>query len=106
MGNFVAASYLGWRWDNWLSAIMGLTCSIIVLLFLPETFAVVLLKRKAERKRKETGNMDAHSAFDGEKKDFGTIVRVYLVRPFGKLIPLFFCPSLLQHLPRLSPFKI
>ena len=36
MGNFIAASYLGWRWDNWLSAIMGLACTFLLLFFLPE----------------------------------------------------------------------
>ncbi|KAK0515009.1 hypothetical protein JMJ35_002388 [Cladonia borealis] len=85
MGNFIAASYLGWRWDNWLSAIMGLACTFLVLFFLPETFGVVLLKQKAERVRKETGNMDAKCIYDGEKKDFKTIVNVYLVRPFVML---------------------
>ena len=83
MGNFIAASYLGWRWDNWLSAIMGLACTFLVLFFLPETFGVVLLKQKAERVRKETGNMDAKCIYDGEKKGFKTIVNVYLIRPFG-----------------------
>ena len=83
MGNFIAASYLGWRWDNWLSAIMGLACAVLVLFGLPETYGPTLLKRKAERMRK-TGNADAKSAFDGEKKDIQTIIQVYLVRPFGK----------------------
>ena len=82
MGNFIAASYLGWRWDNWLSAIMGLSCTFLVLFFLPETYSVVILKKKAARIRK-TGNLDAKCIYDGEKKDFRTIVNVYLVRPFG-----------------------
>ena len=70
--------------DNWLSAIMGLSCTILVLCFLPETFGVVLLKRKAKKARKETGNMDAKCIYDGEKKDLKTIVIVYLVRPFSQ----------------------
>ena len=84
MGDFVAASYLGWRWGDWLSAIMGLSCSVIVPLFLPETFAVVILKQKAEHVRRKTGNVEAKCIFDEEKRDLKKIMRVYLVRPFGK----------------------
>lgn len=84
MGDFIAASYLRWRWDNWLSAIMGLFCSMIVLLFLPETFAVVILKKKAEQVRRKTGNVDAECIYDAEKKDLKTVISVYLVRPFSE----------------------
>ena len=84
MGNFIAASNLRWRWDNWLSAIMGLSCSMIVLFLLPETFAVVILKKKAEHVRRKAGNVEAKCIYDGEKKDLKTIVRVYLVRPFSE----------------------
>ena len=84
MGNYIAASYLGWRWDNWISAIMGLCCTLLVLVALPETYTPALLKAKAARIRKQTGHSNAHSAYDGEKKDIKTIVHVYLVRPFGK----------------------
>ena len=84
MGDFIAASYLRWRWDNWLSAIMGLSCSMIVLLLLPETFVVVILKKKAEQVRAETGNVDAECIYDAEKKDLKTIISVYLVRPFSE----------------------
>ena len=37
MGYFIGVSYLGWRWDNWLSAIMGPACTCLVLCFPPET---------------------------------------------------------------------
>ena len=84
MGNFIAASYLGWRWDNWISAIMGLFCSILVLVCLPETYGPALLKQKAARLRKEIGNPHKHSAYDDEKKGVKSIVYVYLVRPFGR----------------------
>ena len=83
IGNFIAASYLGWRWDNWISAIMGLACFVLILLCLPETHTPTLLKAKAARLRKQTGNANLHSAYDDEKKDIRTIAHVYLVRPFG-----------------------
>ena len=83
MGDSVTASYLRWRWDNWLSAIMGLACTLVVLVFSPETFGIVILKKKAERVRRETGNLNAKCVYDGEKIDIRTTVKVYLVRPFG-----------------------
>ena len=81
MGNFIAASYLGWRWTAWLSGIMGLACSVLILVALPETFAPVLLRRKA-RKARKNGNPAAHSQFDETGGGLGQVARVYLIRPF------------------------
>lgn len=91
MGNFIAQSYLGWRWTQWLSAIMGLACTIMVVLTLPETYAPKLLRQKAARIRRETGNEKAHSMYDDNKKGVKTVVQIYLVRPFSRsrVIPKF-----------------
>ena len=86
IGDFVAQSHLGWRWDNWLSAIMGLASVVLVVFCLPETFAPVLLKRKAAWKRKSTSDDRYHSAFDNESKSVTIIVKTYLIRPFRKYI--------------------
>ena len=84
IGNFVVQSYLGWRWTAWLSGIMGLACSVIILFGLPETFAPVLLQRKAKRARK-AGNAAAHSQFDDMGHGLSNMVRMYLIRPFVML---------------------
>ena len=84
IGNFIVQSYLGWRWTAWLSGIMGLACSILILIGLPETFAPVLLQRKATKAR-AAGNPAAHSQFDATGRGLGNVVRVYLVRPFVML---------------------
>ena len=84
MGNFIAASYLGWRWDNWLSAIMGLSCSVLVFFLLPESSAIVILKKKAKHVREKDGNPEAHCIYDGQEKGLNTIVHVYLIRPFSE----------------------
>jgi MFS family permease len=50
-----AAQYLGWRWTNWLVMILSglgwIMCSLA-----KETYAPVLLQRKAAKIREETGD--------------------------------------------------
>lgn len=54
IGGF-AAEYLGWRWTNWLVMILSgagwFFCSAM-----QETYAPVILQRKAAKMRKETGD--------------------------------------------------
>jgi multidrug resistance protein len=75
----VAGGYLaqakGWRWVFWVIAIAGgaaCTCSIT---FMRETYEPVLLQRKVNRLRKETGNQKLRS-----KLDSGLPVRAYFIR--------------------------
>ncbi|GME39341.1 MFS multidrug transporter [Neofusicoccum parvum] len=86
IGNFVAASYLGWRWNHWLMAIFGLAVTVLCATALPETHAPTLLRREAARVRKETGNPKAHSQFDGQAAGVKAIVQIYLMRSFRMLI--------------------
>jgi DHA1 family multidrug resistance protein-like MFS transporter len=84
MGNFISASYLGWRWTMWLSGIMGLAASALVLVGLPETHVPTILRGKAARMRRETGNSELKSQFDGVSTGVGDIVNIFLVRSFSK----------------------
>ncbi|KAI1823278.1 cycloheximide resistance protein [Xylaria intraflava] len=54
----------GWRWNFWLLAIAGGAVSIFMLIVMTESYAPILLKRKAERLRKETGNDLLRSKLD------------------------------------------
>jgi MFS family permease len=54
IGGF-AAQYLGWRWTNWLVLIFGGTAWIMCAM-IKETYAPALLKKKAAKLRKETGD--------------------------------------------------
>ena len=86
VGGFVYQG-VGWRWINWLVLI------IAVVLFatsfaIPETYTPVLMRQKAERKRKETGDDRYMSRFchkDGEGA-LWALIRTNLKRP---LIMLF-----------------
>ena len=85
-GGFLTESYLGWRWTAWITLIMtALFCSIGFLL-IPETFAPVLLQRKAKRIRYQTRNWAFHAPADENQVDFHEIIVKYLFRPFQMLV--------------------
>jgi MFS family permease len=62
IGGF-AAEYLGWRWTNWLvlifSAVGWIMCACI-----KETYAPIILQKKAAKMRKETGDDRWWSRYD------------------------------------------
>ncbi|KAJ6024272.1 multidrug resistance protein [Penicillium herquei] len=79
IGGFISA-YLGWRWTFWiLSMIAGVICGISII-FMRETFARVLLARKVQRLRKESGNQDLKSRLDKEDST-ATLLRLSFIRP-------------------------
>ncbi|KAK4042986.1 major facilitator superfamily domain-containing protein [Parachaetomium inaequale] len=54
IGGFVYEN-LGWRWGNWLAMILA-GVAVVMLALVKETYAPALLKKKAARMRKETGD--------------------------------------------------
>lgn len=75
-----AASHLGWRWTFWIALIFaGLTLPIS--LFLPESYAPVLLHQKAKALRKTTGNPNILSRAELEPQTKQYIVTKVLTRP-------------------------
>ncbi|KAJ5714841.1 multidrug resistance protein [Penicillium malachiteum] len=78
-GGFISA-YLGWRWTFWiLSIIAGVICGISII-FMRETFARVLLARKVQQLRKESGNPDLKSRLDKEDST-AILLRLSFIRP-------------------------
>ncbi|KAK1446465.1 major facilitator superfamily transporter [Colletotrichum cuscutae] len=73
----VAGGYLiqaaGWRWSK------GGVCSILALLIMRETYAPVLLERKARRLRTETGNhaLRTKADRDGKKLIQRAVIRLF-----------------------------
>ncbi|RKU41272.1 hypothetical protein DL546_000018 [Coniochaeta pulveracea] len=82
-GGFLAEAK-GWRWVFWLLVIVDGFLSVVMFVFARETYAPVLLQRKVDRLRKETGNDLLRS-----KLDAGLSPRDYfkrgIVRPFKML---------------------
>ena len=85
----VAGGYLseaeGWRWVFWVIAIAGGVACAFSITFMRETYEPVLLQRRVNRLKKETGNENLRS-----KLDPGIPVREYflraLVRPTKMLL--------------------
>ncbi|GAA95406.1 uncharacterized protein L969DRAFT_85083 [Mixia osmundae IAM 14324] len=60
-GSAVSESYLGWRWTEYLVVIAAGTIFLADVIWLPETFAPVLLSQKAQKLRLQTGRWELHS---------------------------------------------
>jgi MFS family permease len=75
----------GWRWVFWILAIVSGFTTIMMLLFMPETFAPVLLDRKTKKLRKQTGNQMLRSKLDAGLSPADYIKRG-IVRPLRLLI--------------------
>ncbi|KAJ0426713.1 major facilitator superfamily domain-containing protein [Aspergillus carlsbadensis] len=86
VGGFITESYLGWRWTAWITMIMAATSGIISVIFLPETYAPVLLQRKASRLRLETKNWALHAKLDESPVNLQSILTRYLSRPLVMLL--------------------
>ncbi|CAK9437508.1 uncharacterized protein LODBEIA_P18860 [Lodderomyces beijingensis] len=74
--------YESWRWTFWFMALIS-SCFLFFGWTLPETYAPYLLRKKAERLRRLTGNDRIRSATELEQhKSASEIVSKLLWRPF------------------------
>nr|CDI55510.1 related to MFS multidrug transporter [Melanopsichium pennsylvanicum 4] len=83
IGGWIVQELGQWRWIFWVSSMYGGLTALIGLFLLPETYAPEILKRKARKLRKETGNQKLRTAF--EKQDASSWhakLRQNMVRPF------------------------
>ena len=60
--------------------------SFILLLFLPETYGPVILKRRAQKMRKATGHPNIYAPIELEKKGAKQMMTVTLARPIRMLL--------------------
>lgn len=76
---------VSWRWTFWLGLIIaGVTW--IPLLAMPETYGPVILKRRAKRLRKESGDDDVFAPIELEPQDVRHVVTVVLTRPIRMML--------------------
>lgn len=86
IGGFVYQN-LGWRWNNWLVLIAAGLFGLMGFTH-PETYAPELLRRRAAKLRKETGDERYMSRFcfkDGEG-DPAHLIKLNLKRPVTMLV--------------------
>ena len=72
---------LGWRWTEYITAIWVFTVATVALFCIPEIYGPVLLKNKAKRLRKETGDQRYWHPHEDNKLDLKSIVTKHLARP-------------------------
>ena len=76
---------IGWRWTFWIGLIYAGMTSIPVLL-LPETYAPVLLARRAAKMRKADPTANVYAAMELEPHDFKQLAGVVLTRPLRMVL--------------------
>ena len=87
----------GWRWAFWFSAITGGVFELVFLFLFRETYTPQILRKKAQRLRKETGNPRYCSRYDFDSRSSGVkIIKDGLARPFSMLFrsPIVFILSI------------
>ncbi len=81
MGGFINY-YTSWRWSYYFLIIFAVIVLITISVFVPETYTPVLLRKKAQFKRKQTGDDRWKASIEiSDKSIFWTVVRS-LYRPF------------------------
>lgn len=79
VGGFVTRS-LGWRWTYWLTVICG-GISLIMMSCIRETYLPSLLREKAAKRRRQTGEPRWWSRYD-QKVHITDVLRTGISRPF------------------------
>ncbi|KAI0248053.1 MFS polyamine transporter [Lactifluus subvellereus] len=88
VGSFITTSSLGWRWVFWVMMIFAGSCTLLCLFFLPETFAPVLLARKAKRIRKADPEKHKDLYAESERVSWAprAVLERTIFRPFKMLL--------------------
>lgn len=79
IGGFIS-QYLGWRWTGWITLIFA-GFALVFSCISKETYAPVILRKKAARMRKEMDDPRWWSRYD-QKKSIKEVMKVNLSRPF------------------------
>jgi MFS family permease len=77
----VVNPHLGWRWTEYIEAIWTFVIFGLCVFALPEMYGPVLLKFKAQRLRKETGNDKFYHPHENMKLDLKTMITKHFSRP-------------------------
>ena len=96
IGGFITESHLGWRWTEYLTAIMGFVAFGLDLFFLEETYPPVILVSKAAELRRRTKNWGIHAKQEEIEVDFRELVTKNFSRPLRLLFtePIVFLLSI------------
>ncbi|KAF4623183.1 hypothetical protein D9613_002094 [Agrocybe pediades] len=85
----IAAGFIGdnisWRWLFWVLTMFAAACELLIILTIPETYAPILLVRKARAKRDATGDHRYYSTLERQEISLRKRIEHVLARPFAIL---------------------
>ncbi|OSD04427.1 MFS general substrate transporter [Trametes coccinea BRFM310] len=84
VGGFVGEN-IGWRWIIWVNMIFAGVVTAFTMT-IPETFAPVLLRKRAQRLREETGDPTITTEQELFKASLSQIITETLLRPFQMIV--------------------
>ncbi|OCH89033.1 MFS general substrate transporter [Obba rivulosa] len=85
VSGFMEVAGVPWQWIFWLLAIFAGTCLVVIVFTVPETYVPVLLVRRAQKRRKETGEERWWAPMEKQKLTFSQHMQRILARPFQVL---------------------
>ncbi|PSN73017.1 major facilitator superfamily [Corynespora cassiicola Philippines] len=86
VGGFIVMSHLGWRWTEYIVAIMGFFAFGCNLIFLEETYPPQILVAKAAELRRRTKNWGIHAKQDEVEIDLRELLEKNFSRPLRMLV--------------------
>lgn len=86
IGGFITISHLGWRWSQYITAIMGFLGFALVFLFFQETYPPVILISKAAELRRKTKNWGIHAKQEEIEVDIHELITINFSRPLRLLV--------------------
>ncbi|KAJ4354462.1 uncharacterized protein N0V89_006199 [Didymosphaeria variabile] len=86
IGGFIVMSHLGWRWTEYIVAIMGFTAFTLNILFLEESYPPEILVKKASELRRRTKNWGIHAKQEEIEIDVRELLQKNFSRPLRMLV--------------------
>jgi multidrug resistance protein len=95
VGGFLSEA-AGWRWLYWIQLILSAVCWMLISITVPETYAPILLSRRAKKLRASTGNKKYTTEKELDTRPFSQQLKIFLFRPLQLLFrePIVFFLSL------------
>ncbi|KAF8687127.1 MFS general substrate transporter, partial [Rhizoctonia solani] len=82
VAGYMSLAGVSWRWLFGVLSIFAGICTIVLAFTLPETYAPIILKKRAEKLRKSTGDDRYYSAIERENLHWAKRIENILGRPF------------------------
>ncbi|ENH66799.1 hypothetical protein FOC1_g10007455 [Fusarium oxysporum f. sp. cubense race 1] len=82
IGGALCSSRLGWRWTKYLTGIVMMAQLAVDLLVIDESYAPILLARKAHKLRLQTQDWALHAKHEEWDVSFKELYQKYFIRPF------------------------